>query len=268
MEKLGKIKEENYHEIIELCKTLKQSELAKLFNVSIKSIRSFLKENNIKTNKNRLNLSRLKFDFNYFDEINDEKKAYWLGFIAADGCLKNNKLAISSKDEEVIDKFKKDLQSEHKKTYSHYFDKRTNKTYYNFSIQITSAAFVNKLGKYINIDKSENFLLPDIDENYISFFLAGLIDGDGTFSFDGKRLRVGLSSTKECLIQIQDYVCTKFNLKKTKLHHIVNNVWRFYLHTGSFSFLKFIYDDKFKEIYLSRKFEKYKKILNEKNKLQ
>ena len=56
----------------------------------------YIKKHNIKIDgRSRLNESKLKFDINYFDEINNEKKAYWLGFILADGCICRNDIIIS-----------------------------------------------------------------------------------------------------------------------------------------------------------------------------
>ena len=88
--------------------------------------------------------SILKFDINYFDNINSFKKAYWLGFLSADGSLKNNKVQICLSDRDHIEKFKEDLKSEHKISINNYLDKRTNKIYTSYSIQITNKLFTMK----------------------------------------------------------------------------------------------------------------------------
>ena len=51
---------------------------------------------------------KMKADFKYFEKINSKNKAYWLGYICADGHLgnKTNRLILSSKDKEVIEKYK------------------------------------------------------------------------------------------------------------------------------------------------------------------
>ena len=51
------------------------------------------------------------FNDNYFEIIDSEEKAYWLGFLLADGCVSTTHgnrviLQISSKDEEHLKKFK------------------------------------------------------------------------------------------------------------------------------------------------------------------
>lgn len=59
------------------------------------------------------------FNFNFFEEINNELSAYWLGFLYADGCIEKQnkygeqsfKIAIHKKDQELLEKFKEDIQS-------------------------------------------------------------------------------------------------------------------------------------------------------------
>lgn len=58
----------------------------------------FLKENNL-MDKNRVS-RKYKFDENFFENIDTEEKAYWLGFIYADGAVFKRTLSIrlSTKD--------------------------------------------------------------------------------------------------------------------------------------------------------------------------
>lgn len=56
-------------------------------------------------------MSKLSLDVDYFKIIDSPKKAYWLGFICADGCIYKNggKLTLMVKDKEICDKFKSDI---------------------------------------------------------------------------------------------------------------------------------------------------------------
>ena len=59
---------------------------------------------------------RLKVDDTFFEHIDTEEKAYWLGFIVGDGYVSRHPaLVVSLKetDKEHIEKFKKSLKSEH-----------------------------------------------------------------------------------------------------------------------------------------------------------
>lgn len=184
-----KIEHNKIEDIIKMSETMKQSEIAKIFNVSQSLISKLLLKNNIKSIKSRLNLSKLKFNYNYFDVIDTSKKAYWIGFISADGCLKNNKVSITSKDLEIIEKFKYDMESEHKISFNSYLDKRTNKIYSSYTISITSNSLTKKLNKYIPVNKSDKFEIPLIDIKYYPDFLAGLIDGDGSFRLQNDKCK-------------------------------------------------------------------------------
>jgi hypothetical protein len=250
----------NINDIILLSENKSQKEIAEFFNVSTSTIGSLLRKNNIKTKRSRLNESKLKFNINYFDIIDSGEKAYWLGFISADGCLKSNKVRLVSKDEEVIVKFKNAIESEHKITRSITTDKRSGKKHELFIISITNNIFTKKLEKFINIDKSDNFNLPKIDNNLYTFFLAGLFDGDGSFSIYGdnkNRIRVSLISTKECLEQIIDLL--ELNIGLNKRPTIIGHYTTYRLHLYKYSkcFLDYIYDEKHSKLYLSRKYDKY-----------
>jgi len=263
---MKKFNKEDIDNIIELSKKLKQKEIAEIYNISQSTIGKILKKNGVNTQKSRLNLSWLKLDFEYFDSIDSCEKAYWLGFISADGCLKDNKLRVTSKDIEILEKLKKDLKSEHKITINKTFDKRTKKEYISYILQITSKAFTDKLSKYIPIDKSNSFVIPEIDEKFYPEFLAGIIDGDGSFSLKKDRsIAVNLISTKECLQEIQNYLLKKLNINKTTLQPVTKNkknVWKLYIYAGSFDFLNLIYRNENKKMYLKRKQEKLYKIIN------
>jgi hypothetical protein len=256
------IPESEIDTIKNLLKIKTRKEVSKIYNISISAIDRYIKKYNIHAEgRSRLNESKLKFDINYFDEI-DEQKAYWLGFIAADGCLKNNKVTLVSKDKEMIEKFKSDLCSEHKLSTVISFDKRTKKEYTSYRISITNNFFTKKLENYINNDKSNNFLLPKIDKKYYSFFIAGMFDGDGSISYYGKNknlIRCNLISTKECLLQIQSLL-EEMSINKTELYQYKKskNLWKMHLYSGAYDFLNYIYAEKFSEIYLSRKFIKFK----------
>ena len=63
--------------------------------------------------KNRVS-RKYNFDENFFDKIDTEEKAYWLGFIYADGAIFKRTLSIrlSTKDIHHLEKFKKILNTD------------------------------------------------------------------------------------------------------------------------------------------------------------
>ena len=134
-------------EIIELCKIKSQREVAKKYGLTQSGIALILSRYNLKFKKSRLSTNYLPLNENYFECINVPEKAYWLGFIYADGHItkNNNKVSIISKDKGAISGFKKCIKSGHKISERHIFDKRTKKTYHAFAIQIGRETFVSHL---------------------------------------------------------------------------------------------------------------------------
>jgi hypothetical protein len=154
---------------------LLNEEIMSLFNRpfwSIVSRASFLKIKKIKRKSNRT----FQLNVNYFNKIDSKEKAYWYGFLWADGSVyKNNfELCLQARDKHVIEKFKKDIESTHsiKKHYK----------YNTYRFLFASKEFCNKLN-LLNITerKSYSSLLPKIEDKYFANFLMGLFDGDGCF---------------------------------------------------------------------------------------
>lgn len=265
---MKKYSKELQDQVIKDLELLSQKEVAKKYNIHPTTVSSIYRERNVSFPQNRPNQSRLKLNINYFDEIDSPEKAYWLGLLAADGSLKNNKVKLISKDLDIIQKFKSALESEHKISLNEVYDKRTNKTYVSYTIQVTSNLFCQKVSKYIPINKSEYFNIPNIDIEYYPEFIAGMVDGDGSFFLDNnqrRNLRANLISTKECLEEIQEYLCVKLGINKTKLQPVSDkNVYKLYIYSGTLDFLKLIYRHKNKTMFLDRKQEKLKQIFLEK----
>jgi len=246
--------------IIDKYKYHSEKELAKIFNRSVSGIRLILERNNVKKlKKSRINMSHLSLNIDYFKNIDSPDKAYWLGFLCADGNINkhNNKVSLVSKDKCVIENFKKNIKSEHKISTNIKYDKRTNKTYTGYSIQIGNELFTrNLINLGVTSDKSNTLKFPKINEKYYSYFIAGLFDGDGSLNMINDNLRCSLISTKEILIFIKKYIREKYSIKSNKIYKVTNNkpnIWKITWYSDSLRFLNFIYhDDQFQ--YLNRKY--------------
>ena len=62
--------------ILEEVQTKTCKEVAKMFGLSLKTVQTVVKNAGLKLNKSRVNMSRISLDLNYFDQIDDPRKAY------------------------------------------------------------------------------------------------------------------------------------------------------------------------------------------------
>lgn len=146
-----------------------------------------------------------------FNNIDSEEKAYWLGFLFADGHIRKRKnknifelkLKISIKDEMYLQKFKNFLDSTHPIT--HLISKVKYRNHYSISECVSLSIYskqifddLNRLGCTPN--KSTRISKPNIIEKYYNHFIRGYFDGDGCVSMgrndDNRILSFTSSSTK------------------------------------------------------------------------
>lgn len=225
-----------------------------------------LKELNIVKRSNSTYRKR-KFDDHFFDNINTEKKAYWLGFMYADGCVQHKKtgqklISLAVKDKEVIDKFIIDIGG----TF-------VTKTYKDVHvIHLTSTIMFNALVKHGCIPRKSLVLtFPTLDASLISHFIRGYFDGDGTVyitypknynrtSSIYKSIGVGICGTREFLTGISKAALVN-EAKKDRRKE--NNIW-YLSFSGSkkvAAFYNYLYKDA--TIFLIRKRNKFEEYFKE-----
>lgn len=225
--------------------------------------------------KTKDDLRRNKINDNYFDEIDSEHKAYWLGFLLADGFIVNSGhskesfgISLKSTDKYILEKLKEDLES----TY-------TIKTYIGKSVfnetetEIEYSRFLAKSKKIYNqlkelgfsSNKSYTAKLPldKVDSKYHNHLIRGYFDGDGGFnkaSSSGHLYDIGFTGTFEVLNDIKK-ILKKENLKLSQRHPERNNnnySLRICGDSQCYDIAKWMYKDS--TIYLSRKYERYLKL--------
>jgi hypothetical protein len=182
-----KMIEINLQKIYEIYEKSGIGQAARKFGKSKALTRYYLKKFGYKLSN--LGPRSKKFDENYFQTINCEPKAYFLGLLAADGHISSKRNAIrfclSQKDEEILYSFKKCLKSESEiKTY-------TNNKNFTYSVfQVSSKKMKNDLSK-LGVVPNKTFILKwpcGLPEQFERDFIRGYIDGDGCwFIKKGKR---------------------------------------------------------------------------------
>lgn len=218
------------------------------------------------------------FNENYFEKIDTPEKAYWLGFIAADGSVNKTSeynsyrltISIQEKDIEHIKKFLRcidgnDIKIERIENNTGYSNK--NKPSKIVRISLNSYKLCMDLNKYsIHPNKTYDIQFPDIQQKFIKDYLRGLFDGDGSYycNFSNKENRYRLSfelvSASGLFVEkIRDYLISKdirlhIYTRQSKVNE--NTIYR--LMSGSVKeitkMIKLLYDNA--TIYLDRKFNK------------
>lgn len=149
----------------------------------------------------------------YFEFIDSEEKAYWLGFIMADGCISSsdskydpNRLDILLKDDEdnriLLNQFKQDIDFSRDLEYREITNIKYGFSSDEVGIRVNSKKFVNYLLQHnVSPNKTGKEIIPKLDYELIKYFIRGYFDGDGCIKKDG-RISIG-SSSKIILEQIQ-----------------------------------------------------------------
>ena len=117
---------------------------------------------------------KFSFDVSFFDEINTPEKAYWLGFIYADGF--HNKyhfqMKLSIKDRDHLMSLRSALKS------NHVVHNNLDTTF----LRICSKQLCDTLDKLGCITKKSLVIrYPNIDPLLNKHFIRGVFDGDGCF---------------------------------------------------------------------------------------
>jgi hypothetical protein len=164
----------------------------------------------------------------YFDVIDSEEKAYWLGFFAADGCVVEKgcivQMALQAKDEVHVRKFAEVIGF--KGEVRHRVDDRRDE----FQILFRSRLMFNVLvSKGIVPNKSKILVPPIVDSVLERHMWRGFVDGDGCVHVGeryGKvRLSVDLVGTKTVCDGFKEFA-EKNDVKMWNVYQCQPSLWR------------------------------------------
>lgn len=197
--------------VSEYSKGISATEIGRRFKVSGETIRTFLRKRGIKTRgyREQAIVSHPRKS-NIFSNIDTKEKAYWLGFLYADGCVssKNNTVSITSKDENIVLGFKKFIGASNTRISSS-IDKRFSgdpKSLYHFSIKdAVMKRDLIRMGVVPN--KSLVLGAPKLlRKDLVHHFIRGYLDGDGSIhlTHNQTRIRISFVGTKSVLNWIKD----------------------------------------------------------------
>lgn len=173
----------------------------------------------------KLNGQKHEYNETYFNCIDTEQKAYWLGFIYADGNVINYgnyalKICLHYEDLEHVKKFEQVILKSNDTIVSEYMAKLKGKEYPSAKILVNSKTVVEQLIKLGCVpDKSLVLKFPNntiVPDNLINHFIRGYFDGDGciTYSTGNKTSPLisflGTKSFLDSLLDIFKNLCTDY----------------------------------------------------------
>lgn len=229
-------------------------------------------------------MQKYSLDENYFEVINTEHKAYWLGFLYADGSLtqttsscsgKNRvQIMLSIKDKCILEDFKKDLN---------YTGPILEKKYNNsFSQDGAECCYMHINSRKICIDLenlgfvNNRYFMPNIPQDLVRHFIRGYFDGDGCISvyeYDNKgKYNTYHRKVREFSITTQEPIILQFKSifekecnvsKKVSIKRYKRTSKAVSLRYGGkndvIALYHYLYDNS--TIYLKRKYDNFQQVL-------
>ena len=241
--------------------------ISKELGISAAWFGRYLREQGIDT---RHNATKINFNRKFFKTIDSEEKAYWLGFIAADGCIneqyKNNRLkamtmelTVNEQDKEHLQKFCTAIGLDEKQI------KKKNvilngAVFPAYKVTLCSTDMCRDLIKLgVTPRKSFSIHMPPIALNspYLRHYVRGFFDGNGHISEDSRRITFSSGSAK-MLVQLNSLFyslgCEDVKIT-TDFPRSRGLELRYHGNQGFDIIIDYMYKDA--TIYLTRKYNQY-----------
>lgn len=256
--------------------------LAQQYDSKPHVIYGILRRHNISMRDDREKSLKFRCNEHYFDIIDTEHKAYWLGLLAADGYIKDTTplgfgISLKEKDKYILEELKKDIEFTGEiKTY-------TPKPGYSYATTtysrlVISSPYLRERLIQLGIKSHKTTILTfptdqQIPPSFYRHFIRGYIDGNGSITHGGPTLldkpHIKVCGTFEFLTGLQQNLNThhKLNRKKQQQERNINS-WNIAIGSRQdvLRILKLLYLDC--SIYLKRKQKKAIMIIEHLQKLE
>lgn len=203
---------------------LRAPQIAKILNLSYHPIYYRMRRMGLKFTTGK---RALPVNHDFFNEIDTEEKAYWLGFLLADGsthAINNHRvvrLQLCIKDAEHIEKFRLAVGSHCKIGYR-------NKQEYPSAVLAFSS---NLIGEVLARAKTEQTLPWNVPDDLLRHWLRGYIDGDGHIQVN-PRPAVVLVGPEQRMSSIGSYLEKSLSITNCKIIPSTNSPTTFRLVYG------------------------------------
>lgn len=242
--------------------------VAKKFGLNYITVQKILSRNNVKL-KSKTMIFNKNLNEHYFENIDNEEKAYILGLLITDGNVYKpenhgqDQISIASNDKEIVDLFAEKIGLS---------KKVNNDGRGSWQVCVKSNIMSKDLEKY-GVVPRKSFItkFPVINDNLYPHLIRGIIDGDGNISFyprknsksHHKAVRI-FSGSEQFLKDLNKYLTKKFGVTEQKIRHYKTStaaVLSFSKLDDIKKILDYIYNDS--NYYLQRKKEASDNIISE-----
>ena len=213
------------------------------------------------------------FDQRYFNVINTEEKAYWLGFLYADGCVTHSnktdkkpnrvKINLSSKDHEHLIAFCDAIKYTGKIEMINPIGTFSTNSISRLAVNSTSMC-EDLIALGCHQSKTFSITMPNIPNHLIRHFIRGYFDGDGSISGTRELAKFSIIGPTKMLEELQTVFINECNFSKNKIFQS-KTPGISYLAYGGINKLRaiyhFLYDDS--TVYLNRKKTKFESIISD-----
>jgi hypothetical protein len=196
---------------------------------------------------------------NFFSSWSSEM-AYVLGLIATDGCVsKAGAVSLCINDKDLLEKVKRAMGSEHKICSSKHQEGL-------YVFHFARPKLVNDLaGLGILPRKSLNIKFPVVPNAFLTDFIRGIFDGDGSVFFDKRSednpLRTKFISSSKEFIEKLELALRELGMPARRIYeqptkNAISYMFR-YSHKDSEGLFAIMYKDAKNDLFLERKYKKF-----------
>ena len=210
------------------------------------------------------------FNEKFFDEINSEDKAYFLGLLCADGYSSVAKnvtvISLQEKDKDILDMFKEKINYKENLTFIKGGLKNNGKIHQNsYALYLNSKYLSNSLLKLgIDTKKTESLEFNTFN-NFTNDFIRGYFDGDGCLMLpkNTNSWYFSIISSTKFIKGLKEYIKLELDINssiyKPKNYQKEVSILSIRGNKQLLKFLNWMYKDS--NIYLNRKYQKYNEFL-------
>lgn len=234
------------------------NKISKEFKISDSTVKRILVENNIEIKKRNHPYEVKK---GLFSKIQTEEDAYWLGFMYADGNVKEKgnliSLDLAEKDRDMVEKFRI-YCGINKELYKHVIN-RNDKQYISYSCNFSDAETKQNLIKLGCVPHKSLILKcpseEQVPQELYHHFIRGYFDGDGFSRWSNEGRNFVLLGTEEFLIGTIKRMGWEGHCKVRQDGEHKDFRLESYTASNVYSLMKSIYKDA--TIYMPRKYNTY-----------